>query len=164
MRARWLCMARLGFCGREQRVRLRRRALGPGAALVAILCLSAGCALGEVAGPTAIEAQDRGSFRATGATIIATPEVYEGACPQRVQVRAQITTDGPVSVKYEWESDGGYTQPEQVVVFDRADMREVGTSLPVSGSSTGWVRLRITLPNALASSEASYVITCDGSD
>ncbi len=129
---------------------------------VAALCLTVGCAAGELTGPTVLDrsAQEGASSRATEAKVTATPENYEGVCPQRIQATARITTDGPATVKYEWESDGGYTEPERVIVFDGASTKEVQTSLPVGGSASGWVRVRIALPNALISNEASYLVTC----
>jgi hypothetical protein len=166
MQAWVLCVARSAF-SRRRHGGILPHGISPvqGAAPVVALCLSMGCTAGGMTDPTVVDGlgQERGGYRATDATVTATPENYVGACPQHIQARAQITTDGPAAVKYEWESDGGYTQPERLIVFDGAGTQEVETSLPVGASAAGWIRLRIALPNSLVSNEASYLVTCHGS-
>lgn len=97
-------------------------------------------------------------FKVTQLTIAASPASYNGSCPKNITFYATITTNGRGEVRYRWIRSDGSETSESTIGFDFASSKTVENSW--SRSSSGWEKLKITSPNSLESSQASFSISC----
>lgn len=108
-----------------------------------------------------------GAFEVKGATLTASPTMYEGPCPATITFNGTIAAFGKGQVQYTFlRSDGGQ-YPTYLLDFAGPDITQVkgisttwklgGASLP---SYSGWMAVKIISPNALESTKAEFAITC----
>lgn len=77
-----------------------------------------------------------------------------------VKIKGTIETNGPTTVKWNFETQQGGAMPNKETEFDAFGSKDVSaeyTPLPPAG--TYWVRLMVTSPNSLVA-EATYKIEC----
>jgi hypothetical protein len=80
--------------------------------------------------------------------------------PQPVEFKGTISTNGPTTVKWHFESEQGGSGSSHNLDFPAADTKNVSDSYgPPPGDGDFWVRLVITEPNN-KTAEASYKIEC----
>lgn len=99
------------------------------------------------------------AFKVTNLTINSSPANYSGSCPKDVTIYATITTNGAGIVNYRWVRSDGSETGESSISFDFASSRSVENTW--SRSSSGWEKLKITSPNSLESSQATFSISCN---
>lgn len=79
---------------------------------------------------------------------------------QPITVRGTIETNGPLKVKWYFESQQGGAMPTQTTNFDFADSQSMEVSFnPLPAAGTFWVRLTIVEPGGKFS-EDKYKINC----
>ena len=80
---------------------------------------------------------------------------------QAISIKGTITVNGPVKVKWYFETQEGGSYPANTTNFDGADTKNVNGPdySPLPGAGNFWVRLIITSPND-KSGEAKYKILC----
>lgn len=79
---------------------------------------------------------------------------------QAITVRGTIETNGPLKVKWYFESEQGGVLPTQTTNFDFADSRSMDISFsPLPAAGSFWVRLIILEPGGKVG-EAKYKINC----
>ncbi len=98
-------------------------------------------------------------FKVTYLTINSSPANYSGSCPKDVTFYATITTNGAGSVNYRFIRSDGTETGENSISFDFASSKSVENTWSKSGS--GWEKLKITSPNTLESSQATFNINCN---
>lgn len=77
-----------------------------------------------------------------------------------ISIKGTIETNGPVKVKYYFETQDGGPMSSEDLNFNFADSKSVETTYsPSAGSGTFWIRLIITSPNDKVG-EAKYKIEC----
>jgi hypothetical protein len=92
---------------------------------------------------------------------LAAPAPVKGRpCPATLMFVGQITTNGPLEVRYTWASSDGRAWPEQTLKFSQAAVLPVRQTLAVPATSTGWMQLKVVAPKALDSTRANYSVTC----
>ena len=99
------------------------------------------------------------AFKVTYLTINSSPANYSGSCPKDVTFYATITTNGAGAVSYKWIRSDGTETGENSISFDFASSKSVENTWSRSGS--GWEKLKITTPNSLESSQATFNISCN---
>lgn len=79
---------------------------------------------------------------------------------QSITLRGTIETNGPVEVKWRFETEAEGAMADQVTRFNSAGPKAVeGAYIPAPGAGTFLVRLVILSPNE-KTAEAKYQITC----
>ena len=85
-------------------------------------------------------------------------------CPLTLQFRAEITTEGPSDVKYQWVRSDGFRTPEILLHFDRAETKTVRYSWTLRVYNpvlrTQWTQVQILSPNNLLSNRAGASVHC----
>lgn len=99
------------------------------------------------------------AFKVTNLTINSSPAYYSGSCPKDVTFYATITTNGAGTVNYRFVRSDGTETGENSINFDFASSKSVENTW--SRSSSGWEKLKITSPNSLESSQATFGISCN---
>ena len=82
------------------------------------------------------------------------------SCPAQFNFSAAITVNGPGTVTYVWERSDGASAPTQSLTFGSAGPQTVNNTWTLSGSYSGWERVRILTPNALVSNQAGFALNC----
>jgi len=81
------------------------------------------------------------------------------AFPQTVNVKAQITTNGPSLVTWRWEVSNGDIQADRTLLFESEGKREVTGFVTVWSANDYRVDLHVILPNDKTGS-AIFKVTC----
>jgi hypothetical protein len=103
------------------------------------------------------------SFAVTSVTASADPPFFSGACPTTVNFYATIAVNGPGTVTYRWEgSDGGFEPTQSISVLDRSET--VSTSWQLGASGSYWARVHVFTPNEIVSNQASFTLSCAGTE
>ena len=97
----------------------------------------------------------------TKATASVSPKTYSStSCSKTFNFTGKITASREGTVKYYWEKSNGTKSSSKTVKFTKADIKSVSYSWAVNGDYGGWARLKVTSPEALSSSKASFTETC----
>jgi hypothetical protein len=81
------------------------------------------------------------------------------ALPQSVIVTADITTNGPSIVFWQWESNTGHVSDEKQLLFESGGTKTVQDYYLVNKVADYSVQVRSTLPNTVAG-EANFKVIC----
>lgn len=101
-------------------------------------------------------------IRVTGIEVRTEPVAMNVACeafPQSVLIIADITTNGPSVVRWQWESSAGRTSEEKEVLFESGGTKTVQDYYVVDRVADYSIQVRTTLPNA-AVGEATFRVIC----
>jgi hypothetical protein len=109
-----------------------------------------------------------GSMTASAATLSVDNTSYSGSCPVTLNFSGTITTTGTGALTYQLEagsSTAGFTftlPGAQTENYTSGGSHTLPVSyfLDISSSVTGWVRLYISAPNTLRSTQVDFTITC----
>ncbi len=105
-----------------------------------------------------------GSALLASATV--TPATVTRKCkphPASFAVTGTITAHKAGTVTYRWVySAGTETAPATVHFTAAGSMTVTGPAIKAAKTGTGWARLEVTSPNAVASNKATYQLTCLG--
>jgi hypothetical protein len=109
-----------------------------------------------------------GSMTATAATLSVDQTTYSGACPVTINLSGTITSSGIGTLVYGLEAGSStpgftFTLPgAQTEVYTSGGSHSLPVSyfLNISSSVSGWVRLFISVPNTLRSTQVDFTITC----
>jgi hypothetical protein len=89
--------------------------------------------------------------------------VHVGGCVgplQPISLKGTITVNGPVKVKWHFETQQGGSLPEHATNFDAFGAKNANEDYtPILTPGNYWVRLVITSPNSLVG-EAKYKVSC----
>lgn len=81
------------------------------------------------------------------------------ALPQSVVIRADITTNGPSIVTWQWESSAGDRSNEKQILFESGETKTVQDYYVVNRVADYSVQVKTTLPNT-AVGEATFRVIC----
>ncbi len=84
-------------------------------------------------------------------------------CPAIFVFSSIITTNGPGTIRYQWERSDSTASPAQTLAFASAGTQAVTTQWNLGASTTGWARLHILSPNDLTSNNAAFTLACSSS-
>ena len=80
--------------------------------------------------------------------------------PQTFFFEAEITTDGPTVVSWQWEASTGAVSDIGDMVFEQAGTQIINDYYQVNGPNDYWVKLHILSPNELIE-QANFRVTCE---
>ena len=123
------------------------------------ILLTWGCS--ETPETTAVE--ETAAFAVTSVIASVDPAFYEGMCPADITWSAVITVNGPGTVSYQWEVEGGSTYPSESITFSSAGSKTVTSHHSMSAGypdNTLWLQIRILSPNEMVSNQATSTLTC----
>lgn len=98
----------------------------------------------------------------TAVQVSVVPPVINVACddlPQVVTISVQITSSGPATVVWHWESSTGVVSPDKQVLFEQGDVKVVQDYYQVNVVSDYIVKAQTTLPNIMTG-QASFKVVC----
>jgi hypothetical protein len=109
-----------------------------------------------------------GSMKATAATLSVDKTSYSGSCPVTLNLSGTITTTGTGALAYQLEAGSStpgftFTLPGALTenyTSGGSHTLPVSYFLDISSSINGWVRLYISAPNTLRSTQVDFTITC----
>ncbi|TRO55393.1 hypothetical protein E2P64_07125 [Candidatus Bathyarchaeota archaeon] len=81
------------------------------------------------------------------------------AFPQTVDVKAQVTANGPTIATWRWETSAGDVSEEKTLLFESEGTKEVQTILTVWSANDYWVNLHVLIPND-RSEGTVFKVTC----
>lgn len=90
------------------------------------------------------------------------PPVINVACsdlPQAVTITAEITSSGPSTVVWHWESSAGVVSPDKNLIFEVGDRKTVQDYYQVNRVSDYIIKVQTTLPN-IVTGQASFKVVC----
>ena len=109
--------------------------------------------------PTATRTQV--TFSVTDMLVKVDPQSFSGACPTTFQFTANITTNAPGNVTYQWERSDGASGQATTVAFAAAESRMINTTWYIGAPGTYWERIRVLSPNDVVSNEATFTLACE---
>ncbi len=98
----------------------------------------------------------------TGIKVRVEPAVMNVACdafPQTVTISADIITNGPSIVTWQWESNMGQKSVEKQILFESGDIKTVQDYYQVNKVADYTILVTTTLPNT-ARGEANFKVIC----
>jgi hypothetical protein len=98
----------------------------------------------------------------TNVVVRVDPPVINVACdapPQVVTINVEITTSGPATVVWHWESSAGIVSADKTVLFEAGDTKTVQDYYQVDKISEYIVKAHTTLPN-LMTGQAGFKVVC----
>jgi len=98
----------------------------------------------------------------TGVYVRVDPPVINVACdalPQVVVISAEITSSGPATVVWHWESSSGIVSADQTLLFEVGDRKTVQDYYQVNKVNDYVVKVQTTLPNIMTG-QASFKVVC----
>jgi hypothetical protein len=110
--------------------------------------------------------QSSATLSITNVSISANPTEFNGSCPKTYIFTGKFTLNIPASITYKLEAgsdDPAFVftlPPSQTTNFGAGD-QVVTYVLDFSNSVTGWVRLHITAPVDVSSSQTAFTLTCE---
>jgi hypothetical protein len=90
------------------------------------------------------------------------PPVINVACdqlPQVVTINVEITSSGPSTVVWHWESSTGTVSADKTVLFEAGDMKAVQDYYQVDKINDYMIKAQTTLPNIMTG-QASFKVVC----
>ncbi|MBN2394383.1 MAG: FHA domain-containing protein [Anaerolineae bacterium] len=98
-------------------------------------------------------------FAITISGISVEPSSFAGPCPKEFKISAQITANGPGTIKYQWERSD-VTPTEKSLRFDTSGTKAIEITWTRSETGSYSARLHILEPEDQLSDEARFVVTC----
>jgi uncharacterized protein YraI len=98
----------------------------------------------------------------TGVYVRVDPPVINVACdalPQVVVISAEITSSGPATVVWHWESSAGIVSEDKTLLFEVGDRKTVQDYYQVNKVNDYIVKVQTTLPNIMTG-QASFKVVC----
>ncbi len=98
----------------------------------------------------------------TGVHVRIDPPVLYIACsafPQVVTIIADVTTSGPATVTWHWESSTGFVSPDKQMLFAASDTKTVQDYYQVTAVNDYRIQVQTTLPNIMTG-QASFQVIC----
>lgn len=98
----------------------------------------------------------------TNVQVLIDPPVMNVACnafPQVVTITARITSSGPTTVTWHWQSSTGIVSPDKNVLFEVGDTKTVQDAYQVNGVNDYIVQVQTSLPNIMTG-QASFKVVC----
>ena len=98
----------------------------------------------------------------TNVQVLVDPPVMNIACnalPQVVTITARITSSGPTTVTWHWQSSSGVVSPDKNVLFVVGDTKTVQDYYEVNVVNDYIVQVQTTLPNIMTG-QASFKVVC----
>ena len=98
----------------------------------------------------------------TGINVSIDPPSLNVGCnafPQSVIITAQITTSGPASVTWHWESSTGEKSPEKKLLFEAGTTKVVQDYYQVKNANDYAIQVWTSTPNALVG-QANFKAVC----
>ena len=89
------------------------------------------------------------------------PAVINVACdalPQVVTINVEITTSGPATVIWHWESSAGVVSPDKTVLFEAGNTKWVQDYYQVDKISDYVIKVQTTLPNIMTGQTGLRVV------
>ncbi len=122
----------------------------------------------SITGTVTQTASTPGSLTATAATLSVDKTSYSGSCPVTLKLSGTITTTGTGALTYQLEAGSStpgftFTLPGALIenlTTGGSHTLPVSYFLDISSSVTGWVRLYVSAPNTLRSTQVDFTITC----
>jgi hypothetical protein len=98
---------------------------------------------------------------ALAATVSArlTTQTSSQACPNTFDFAADITLNGPGTVKYRWERSDGTQRPDVTLTYSEAGTKTVTDSWPLSQIGNFWEEIHVLSPNNVTSG-AGFTNSC----
>ena len=101
------------------------------------------------------------SLRVVSATLVPSPQAYDGKCPVTINFRGEITVKGTGTVKYTFIRSDGATGPIHSLDFDGDGTKPVETTWTLSPPTFNeWEAIKILSPNEMQSNRAFFKGTC----
>ena len=79
--------------------------------------------------------------------------------PQTVFFEAQITTNGPALMTWQWEASTGAVSDVGTLVFEEAGTQVINEFYPVNAPNEYWVKLHILTPNDMVR-QVNFPVSC----
>lgn len=98
----------------------------------------------------------------TNVYVVVDPPVINVACnglPQVVTISAQITTSGPSTITWHWQSSAGVVSPDKQILFEVGDTKTVRDYYQVSTVNDYIIQVQTTQPNIMTG-QASFKVVC----
>jgi hypothetical protein len=98
----------------------------------------------------------------TNVYVVVDPPVINVACnalPQLVTISAQITTSGPSTITWHWQSSAGVVSPDKQILFEVGDTKTVRDYYQVSTVNDYIIQVQTTQPNIMTG-QASFKVVC----
>jgi hypothetical protein len=88
------------------------------------------------------------------------------SCTNRFNYSGQITANAAGAVTYQWQRSDGMLEPAVTLTFTGAGTKPVTETWDVGCSSTCsyWMKLLVTAPNAMQSTQVNNTLTCSATD
>lgn len=113
----------------------------------------------KVFGISDVDASD--SFQVTDVSATTDSPLEYGCFYKQFNFGGKITTNGPGSVTYKWESSNNSFVSPIVLTFDSAGTKYVSTDWQVYGPGARWIKLHVYGPNDVTSSEVPFELKCN---
>lgn len=98
----------------------------------------------------------------TSVKVSVDPPAMNVACdalPQNVVISAQITTNGPSVVIWQWESSAGRKSPEKELLFEEGGVKTVQDYYQVDRVADYSIQVKTLLPNSVTG-ETTFKVVC----
>ena len=79
--------------------------------------------------------------------------------PQTVFFEAEVTTNGPTLLTWNWEASTGVASNVGSMIFEEAGTQVINEFYPVGGPNEYWVKLHILTPNVLEE-QVNFPVSC----
>ena len=79
--------------------------------------------------------------------------------PQTVFFEAEITTNGPALMTWQWEASTGAISDIGTLVFDEAGTQLINEFYPINAPNEYWVKLHILTPNEITE-QVNFPVSC----
>jgi hypothetical protein len=127
---------------------------------------SSGVVSGATATVTPTPTLSSATLSVSNVTMSVNPTEFSGACPKTFTFTGKFTLNIPASITYKLEAGSDdpafvFTLPSPQTTSFGAGDQTVTYVLDFSNSVAGWVRLHITAPVDVSSSQAPFTLTCE---
>jgi hypothetical protein len=79
--------------------------------------------------------------------------------PQTVFFEAEITTNGPVLMTWQWEASTGAISDIGTLIFQAAGTQVINEFYPINAPNEYWVKLHVLTPNQIVR-QVNFPVTC----
>jgi hypothetical protein len=82
-------------------------------------------------------------------------------CQKSFLFTGTITTNGPATIRYQWDRSDGTSSPPGILQFASAGTHDVSYIWNVSDMTQGWAQLHVIEPQDRISETAYFILSCD---